>query len=81
MKSENHIIIKEFLINEITTTAKEKNLTDEQIAELLDISVRAYYYIKSGKNNCSTVTLLQYLIRVCPDVDNFLNRIKTLILQ
>lgn len=80
MKSENHIIIKEFLINEITTTAKEKNLTDEQIAELLDISVRAYYYIKSGKNTCSTITLLQYLVKVCPNVENFIDKVKNLIL-
>lgn len=79
MKSENESIIKEFLHKEITVNARKQNLTDEQVAELLGISVRSYYYIKSGKNNCSSATLLQYLVRICPDVEDFINKVRNLI--
>lgn len=80
MKTENQNIFKEFLRKEIIRNAKEQNLTDEQVAEMLDISVRSYYYIKSGKNNCSSTTLFMYLIRICPDMNDFFNRAKSIIL-
>lgn len=80
MKTENQNIFKEFLRKEIIRNAKEQNLTDEQVTEMLDISVRTYYYIKSGKNNCSSTTLFMYLIRICHDMNNFFNRAKSIIL-
>ena len=80
MKSENESIIKDFLHNEIIKNAKEQNLTDEKVAELLGISVRSYYYIKSGKHNCSSATLLLYLIRICPDIDDFITKVRTIIM-
>ena len=79
MKSENESVLKEFLQKEIIRNAKKQDLTDEQAAKLLGISLRFYYYIKAGKNNCSSSTLLQYLVRICPDIDDFISKVKDLI--
>lgn len=54
MITEYQKIFKEFLRNEIIQTAKEQNLTDEKVAEILKISARSYYHIKSGRNLCSS---------------------------
>lgn len=79
MITEYQKIFKEFLRNEIIQTAKEQHLTDEKIAEILKISARSYYYIKSGRNLCSSTTLVLYLANICPDTNNFINRANELL--
>ena len=79
MITEYQKIFKEFLRNEIVKTAKEQHLTDEKIAEILKISARSYYHIKSGENNCSSTTLILYLANICPDTDDFISRANELL--
>ena len=79
MKHTSQDIIKEFLHKEITDTAKELHLTNEQMSELLDISTRSYGYIKSGRNSCSSVALLYYLVKVCPNTSEFIRKVKHII--
>ena len=68
--------IKPFLSEQFAKTAKELKLTQEQIAELLQIDTRSYAYLQAGVYMCSTTTLLLYLTRVCPDTESFLSDAK-----
>ena len=79
MRNEYQQTFKEFFRNEIIKNAKEQNLTDEKVAEILKISARSYYHIKSGENNCSSTTLILYLANICPDTDDFINRANELL--
>lgn len=79
MRNEYQYLFKEFFRNEIIKNAKEQNLTDEKVAEILKISARSYYHIKSGENNCSSTTLILYLANICPDTDGFISRANELL--
>lgn len=79
MRNEYQYLFKEFFRNEIIKNAKEQNLTDEKVAEMLKISARSYYHIKSGENNCSSTTLILYLANICPDTEDFISRANELL--
>lgn len=76
MKHSYKDCIKPFLSKQIAQSAKELNLTQEQIAERLEIATRSYAYLQDGTYMCSTTTLLLYLTRVCPNPEKFLNEAK-----
>ena len=71
--------VKPFLHDQITKTAKELNLTKEEIAEILAIDSRSYAYLKSGQSMCSATTLLVYLTKLCPDPMQFIEDAKDII--
>ena len=76
MKHSYKDCIKPFLSKQLSNAAKELNLTQEQIAELLQINTRSYAYIQAGVYMCSTTTLLLYLTRVCDNPEKFLSEAK-----
>ena len=50
------------------------NQTD--MARRLVMSARSYNDIETGKGTCSAVTLALYLVRVCPDVNAFIEEMR-----
>lgn len=68
--------MKPFISKQLTECAKELGLTQEQIAELLEIDTRSYAYLQAGVYMCSATTLLLFLTRVCPDPEKFLQEAK-----
>ncbi len=68
--------LKPFISQQLTECAKELSLTQEQIAELLEIDTRSYVYLQAGVYMCSATTLLLFLTRVCPNPEQFLKEAK-----
>ena len=75
----NHLYkdaLKPFISSQLSECAKELSLTQEQIAELLEIDTRSYAYLQAGVYMCSATTLLLFLTRICPDPEKFLKEAK-----
>jgi len=79
MKHLYYKVIKEFSRKEITKTALMLKLTNEQTAELLKISSRNYSNIKSGKNGCSLETFIAYIVNLCNDPIDLLDRLSEVV--
>ena len=76
MKHMYYDKFKIFLRKEIFEYIEKIKLTNEAAAELLGISPRAYYLLKNGKNTFSLCTFIFYLVFICPDVEEFITKIR-----
>ncbi len=71
-KRYEEIIKKEFRIS-LIQARNSKGLTQEQMAQELDMSVRAYCDLERGESNCGAVTFAIFLNHICEDPQNFLD--------
>ena len=78
MREEYHNKLKRFFRNKLLLRRGELNLTQEQMSEKLQISLRNYVNLEGGKNTANSLTLVLYLIYCCPDAKQFLNELKEL---
>ena len=51
-------------------------MTQVEMAERLCMDERSYIDLEHGKNGCSVVTLILFLLYECSDVDNFLRELR-----
>lgn len=49
------------------------NKTQEEMAEILDISLRAYQKLETGATSCSLYTFWRFWVCVCTDRKEFLS--------
>lgn len=68
--------LKKVFCKNIIMTRTALGLTLEQMANKLSMDPRSYIDIDHGKNSCSALTLILYLIYCCPDVKAFLSEVK-----
>lgn len=66
--------LKKYLSQKIKETRKQQGLTQEQMAEALDISTRAYANIEHGKSICKVQTMFHFL-SFYQDPENLLKEI------
>ena len=66
--------LKKYLSQKIKETRKQQGLTQEQMAEALDISTRAYVNLEHGKSICKVQTLFHFL-SFYQDPENLLKEI------
>lgn len=78
MRKKYQQILKKFFRSKLLLKRGELNLTQEQISEKLQISLRNYSNLESGKSSCSTLTLILFLIFYCPDVNGFISELKSI---
>ena len=78
MREEYHNKLKIYFRNKLLLARGKLNLTQEQMSERLEISLRNYSELERGKNSCNALTLALFLIYCCPDVKQFLNELKEL---
>ena len=71
-----HSVFKEVITEHIKKTRKELGLIQAEMAAKLQIDLRTYCNIESGRSLCGTMTLLMYLLYICPDVNGLLDEIK-----
>ena len=71
-----HSVFKEVITEHIKATRKELGLTQAEMATKLQIDLRTYCNIESGRSLCGKMTLLMYLVYICPDVNGLLENIK-----
>ena len=77
MKSLYRQILKETLHEEIVKTRTELGMTQEQMAEALEIDTRSYADIDHGKSICSVLTLVLFLVYCCADATALLVKIRS----
>ncbi|MBQ7875717.1 MAG: hypothetical protein IJ316_00345 [Clostridia bacterium] len=68
--------LKEFFCKELIKTRANLGLTQFEISERLALSPRPYIELEHGRSLCSALTLVLYLIYLCPDVEKFLNQVR-----
>ncbi len=73
MKEQINILIKYYLHDALICKRTSMGLTQEEMAQLLLISPRAYASLESLKSTCSIVTFLLFLLLCGPERDDFLN--------
>lgn len=61
MNQNQTIVLKKYLTKKIKEVRKSLGLTQEEMAEKMDISTRSYVDIEHGISLCKTVTLFQFL--------------------
>lgn len=72
MRKTYQRLIREYFCRTIFEYRIQADLTQLQMAERLCMDERSYIDLEHGKNGCSVVTLILYLIFECPDSDAFL---------
>ena len=72
MRKTYQRLIREYFCRTIFEYRIHADLTQLQMAERLCMDERSYIDLEHGKNGCSVVTLILYLIFECPDSDAFL---------
>ena len=72
MRKTYQRLIREYFCRTIFEYRIQEDLTQLQMAERLCMDERSYIDLEHGKNGCSMVTLVLYLIFECPDTDAFL---------
>ena len=57
----------------ITLLQARSGKTQEEMAEILDMSLRAYQKLEAGTTSCSIYTLWRFLVYVCTDQETFIS--------
>ncbi len=71
MRNTYHRLIREYFCRIIFEYRIQENLTQLQMAERLCMDERSYIDLEHGKNGCSMVTLVLYLVFECRDLEAF----------
>ena len=72
MRKTYQRLIRDYFCRMIFEYRIQEDLTQLQMAERLCMDERSYIDLEHGKNGCSVVTLVLYLVFECPDSDAFL---------
>ena len=81
MRKTYQRLIREYFCRTIFEYRMQADLTQLQMAERLCMDERSYIDLEHGKNGCSVVTRVLYLIFECPDSDAFLLDLERLYTQ
>ncbi len=76
MKSIYYSMLRSLLANHMRKTRKDLGWTQSQMAEKLELDLRSYSNVENDKSLCSTMTLMLYLLYICPDANQLLQEIK-----
>ena len=73
--------LKEYFCRTVFDYRESRRLTQLQMAERLWMDERSYIDLEHGKNSCSVVTLMLYLMFECPDANAFFRDLRELYKQ
>lgn len=76
MRKTYHTLLKHHFHNTLVRTRTHLGLTQSEMAERLAMDDRSFTDLDHGKNCCSAITLVLFLIYVCEDVDGFLDELQ-----
>lgn len=79
MRKAYHKILKSCFYNSLVHTRADLGLTQSQKAEQLAMDDRSHINLDHGKNCCSAITPVLYLICCCSDPLGFLGDLKNAI--
>ena len=69
-------MIGKYFCQTVFTYRMQQDMTQVEMAERLCMDERSYIDLEHGKNGCSVVTLMLFLLYECSDVDNFLRELR-----
>ena len=72
LRNTYRILIGKYFCQTVFTYRIQQDMTQLQMAERLCMDERSYIDLEHGKNGCSVVTLVLYLVFECQDSDAFL---------
>ena len=76
MRKTYQRLIREYFCRTIFEYRMQADLTQLQMAERLCMDERSYIDLEHGKNGCSVVTLMLFLLYECSDEDNCLRELR-----
>lgn len=68
--------LKECFYNHLIRARVSLGLTQEKMAEILEMADRSYIQLDHGKTSCSATTLALFLVYVCKDVTGFVEDLR-----
>ena len=71
-------LLKSYLHSLFRKKRKEMQLTQAEMAELLEMDIRSYSNIDNGKSMCSTQTFILFLLHCKPDMYELLKELSEL---
>ena len=79
MRNTYRILIGKYFCQTVFTYRIQQDMTQVEMAERLCMDERSYIDLEHGKNGCSVVTLMLFLLYECSDVDNFLRELRDML--
>ena len=76
MRNTYRTILKHFFHTRLITLRNSTNYTQVELSEKLQMDERSFSYLIHGKTSCSAVTLVLFLLYLCPDPNEFLLSLK-----
>lgn len=76
MRNTYRILIGKYFCQTVFSYRLQQDMTQVEMAERLCMDERSYIDLEHGKNGCSVVTLMLFLMYECSDVDNFLRELR-----
>lgn len=76
MRNTYRILIGKYFCQTVFTYRMQQDMTQVEMAERFCMDERSYIDLEHGKNGCSVVTLMLFLLYECSDVDNFLRELR-----
>ena len=69
-------VLKTHFRRKLVAARADMNISQSDMAQMLSMSLRSYIDLESGRSGCSAVTLVLFLIKVCPDPQAFLEDLR-----
>ncbi len=76
MRKQCEQILKNLFHETLIYTRYQLKLTQDDMAEILMMDVRSYVELDHGCSGCSALTLCLFLVFVCENPSEFLNKFK-----
>ena len=76
MRNTYRILIGKYFCQTVFTYRMQQDMTQVEMAERLCMDERSYIDLEHGKNGCSVVTLMLFLMYECSAVDDFLRELR-----
>lgn len=75
MKAQQKALVKEYLHKQFKKAKQDLQLTQQQLADLLELDIRSCNNLTAGRSLPSTITFILFLNRCCSDPEKILKEI------
>lgn len=75
-KSIYYSMLRAVMAEHMRKDRKDLGMTQSQMAEKLELDLRSYSNVENDKSLCSTVTMMLYLLYICPDANELMKEIR-----
>lgn len=69
-------VLKTHFRRKLVAARADMKISQSDMAQMLSMSLRSYSDLENGRSGCSAVTLVLFLIEICPDPLAFLEELR-----